>query len=40
MGDGKARRYGVGVGKAGFEWTGSERITQKKNGRLGVRLLR
>ena len=30
MGDGKARRYGVGVGKAGFEWTGSERITQKK----------
>ncbi|MEP3199841.1 MAG: L,D-transpeptidase [Lentilitoribacter sp.] len=30
MGDGKARRYGVGVGKAGFEWTGSEKITQKK----------
>lgn len=30
MSDGKARRYGVGVGKAGFEWTGSEKITQKK----------
>lgn len=30
LGDGKARRYGVGVGKAGFEWTGSEKITQKK----------
>ncbi|MEP2946893.1 MAG: L,D-transpeptidase [Lentilitoribacter sp.] len=28
--NGKARRYGVGVGKAGFEWTGSEKITQKK----------
>jgi lipoprotein-anchoring transpeptidase ErfK/SrfK len=30
MSDGKARRYGVGVGKAGFEWTGAEKITQKK----------
>ena len=30
MGNGKARRYGVGVGKAGFEWSGTERITQKK----------
>jgi len=29
MGDGKARRYGVGVGKQGFEWTGSEKITRK-----------
>ena len=27
---GKARRYGVGVGKQGFEWTGSERISQKR----------
>lgn len=29
LGDGKARRYGVGVGKQGFEWTGSEKITRK-----------
>lgn len=29
LGDGKARRYGVGVGKAGFEWSGSEKITRK-----------
>lgn len=28
-GDGKARRYGVGVGKEGFEWTGTETITRK-----------
>jgi len=27
---GKARRYGVGVGKEGFGWTGTEKITQKK----------
>jgi lipoprotein-anchoring transpeptidase ErfK/SrfK len=26
---GKARRFGVGVGKAGFEWSGTERITRK-----------
>ncbi len=29
MGNGKARRYGVGVGKEGFEWTGSEKVTRK-----------
>lgn len=29
MGDGKARRYGVGVGKPGFEWAGSHKITRK-----------
>ena len=28
-GDGTARRYGVGVGKQGFAWTGSETITRK-----------
>ena len=27
--DGMARRYGVGVGKAGFEWSGTERIARK-----------
>ncbi len=27
--DGTARRYGVGVGKPGFEWAGMHRITRK-----------
>jgi lipoprotein-anchoring transpeptidase ErfK/SrfK len=27
--NGTAIRYGVGVGRAGFEWTGTERITRK-----------
>jgi lipoprotein-anchoring transpeptidase ErfK/SrfK len=30
QGDGTARRYGVGVGKEGFEWSGTEKITQKR----------
>lgn len=29
LGDGQARRYGVGVGKAGFEWTGTQKISRK-----------
>jgi lipoprotein-anchoring transpeptidase ErfK/SrfK len=29
MGDGQARRYGVGVGKEGHAWSGTERITRK-----------
>ena len=29
MDGGKARRYGVGVGKPGFEWAGEHRITRK-----------
>jgi lipoprotein-anchoring transpeptidase ErfK/SrfK len=28
-GNGQARRYGVGVGKPGFEWAGEHRITRK-----------
>ncbi|MBP1883155.1 L,D-transpeptidase [Sinorhizobium mexicanum] len=28
-GKGEARRYGVGVGKPGFEWAGAHRITRK-----------
>ena len=28
--DGKARRYGVGTGKPGFEWAGTHKISQKK----------
>lgn len=27
---GKARRYGVGVGKPGFEWAGTHRVTAKR----------
>jgi lipoprotein-anchoring transpeptidase ErfK/SrfK len=30
LGNGKARRYGVGVGKPGFEWAGSHKITRKR----------
>jgi len=29
-GDGKARRYGVGVGRPGFTWSGEHKITAKK----------
>lgn len=29
MGHGEARRYGVGVGKPGFGWTGTHRISRK-----------
>jgi lipoprotein-anchoring transpeptidase ErfK/SrfK len=29
-GNGKARRYGVGTGKPGFEWAGEHRITAKR----------
>lgn len=29
MGNGQARRYGVGVGKQGFTWSGTEKITRK-----------
>lgn len=30
LGHGKAKRYGVGVGKPGFEWSGTHRITDKR----------
>lgn len=29
MNDGQARRYGVGVGKQGFTWSGTQKITRK-----------
>jgi lipoprotein-anchoring transpeptidase ErfK/SrfK len=29
LGDGQAIRYGVGVGRQGFQWTGTHRITRK-----------
>ncbi len=28
--DGTARRYGVGVGKPGFEWAGTHRVSEKR----------
>ena len=28
-GDGTARRYGIGVGREGFEWNGTQRISRK-----------
>jgi len=30
LGNGQARRYGVGVGKPGFEWAGTHKITRKR----------
>jgi lipoprotein-anchoring transpeptidase ErfK/SrfK len=29
LGDGKALRYGIGVGREGFQWSGTERISRK-----------
>jgi lipoprotein-anchoring transpeptidase ErfK/SrfK len=29
LGNGKAKRFGIGVGREGFEWKGRERITRK-----------
>lgn len=30
LGDGEAVRYGVGVGRPGFEWSGAHRVTAKR----------
>ena len=30
LGNGEALRYGIGVGRDGFRWTGTHRITAKK----------
>ena len=29
LGDGKAMRYGIGVGREGFTWAGTEAVTRK-----------
>ena len=34
---GKARRYGVGVGKEGFGWSGTKRSPARRHGRNGAR---
>ena len=35
--NGKALRYGIGVGRPGFTWAGVKTITAKRNGRIGGR---
>jgi len=30
LGDGKAKRYGIGVGRDGFRWNGTQKITRKR----------
>jgi lipoprotein-anchoring transpeptidase ErfK/SrfK len=35
LGNGKALRYGIGVGREGFTWSGSERIS-RLNGPIGI----
>jgi len=30
LGEGRAKRYGIGVGREGFRWNGTEKITRKK----------
>jgi len=30
LGNGKAKRYGIGVGRSGFTWNGVEKISRKK----------
>ena len=37
MGNGIAMRYGVGVGRDGFQWGGIQTITLNANGRTGCR---
>jgi lipoprotein-anchoring transpeptidase ErfK/SrfK len=32
LGNGKALRYGIGVGREGFTWSGSERIRPRRRG--------
>jgi len=30
LGNGKAKRYGIGVGRSGFTWSGTEKISRKR----------
>src|SRR5262249_55568941 len=36
LGNGKALRYGIGVGREGFTWSGSERFPGWRNGPIGI----
>ena len=37
LGGGKAIRYGIGVGRKGFTWSGVKEIVRKTSGRTGIR---
>jgi len=37
QGNNRAIRYGIGVGREGFQWAGLKRIERKANGRTGRR---
>ena len=37
LGNGRALRYGIGVGREGFTWSGVQTIDRKRNGRTGIR---
>ena len=38
LGGGKAMRYGIGVGREGFTWSGTRQSSARPNGRTGFRL--
>jgi lipoprotein-anchoring transpeptidase ErfK/SrfK len=38
LGGGRAVRYGIGVGREGFTWSGVESISRMADGRTGTRL--
>ena len=37
LGNGQAMRYGIGIGRDGFTWSGTQTITARRNGRPGPR---
>ena len=37
LGGGKAIRYGIGVGREGFTWSGVSRSSARPSGRIGIR---
>ena len=37
QGNNRAIRYGIGVGREGFQWTGLKRSTARRNGPIGLR---
>ena len=40
LGDGKAMRYGIGVGRDGFTWSGTQKCPGWRSGRTGIRRTR
>ena len=37
LGNGQAVRYGIGVGRDGFRWSGVQQSPARRNGRTGIR---